>query len=152
MSLKTIEWKDNTVIMIWSITFSWPKTRLLISFLAVFKSAWLVSKDLRLLMNKAIKSKVSLVTSLFLAWALLSYFYALNPTEVIVRIFTMVNFYLLFLNLSVILAYNKFTKIQISLHRKVFRVELDGAIRFCPASPNLCFYFSQFWLKLWFKF
>jgi O-antigen ligase len=76
---------------------------------------FLVSKDLRGLMNKAIKSKVSLVTSLFIAWALLSYFYALNPTEVIVRIFTMVNFYLLFLNLSVIFAYNKFTKIQISL-------------------------------------
>lgn len=100
-----------------SETLDWNTWRLLIfSLINTFSfSYFLVSKDLRLFLNKAIKSKVSLVTSLFLAWALLSYFYALNPTEVIVRIFAMVNFYLLFLNLSVILAYNKFTKIQISL-------------------------------------
>ena len=123
MELKLV---TRSILLLYFVTlFSGPLTEILdwntwrllvFSVINTFSfSYFLVSKDLRLLMNKAIKSKVSLVTSLFIAWALLSYFYALNPTEVIVRIFTMVNFYLLFLNLSVIFAYNKFTKIQISL-------------------------------------
>ena len=65
-------------------------------------------------LSKVVKSKISIVSVAFILWALASYFYALNSTEVIVRSFTFINFYLLYLNLSVLLGYVNLKKINIT--------------------------------------
>ena len=54
-------------------------------------------------LSKIIKDKLSIVIIGFILWGLLSFTYAFNKTEVIVRIFTFVNFYMTFLVMSVLL-------------------------------------------------
>ncbi len=71
--------------------------------------------ELRNILKKVIKSKTSIAGIIFISWALLSYFYAINPTEVIVRTSIFVNFFLFYLCLSVFLKYSSFKKIHITL-------------------------------------
>ena len=54
-------------------------------------------------LSKIIKDKLSVIIIAFISWGLLSSTYAFNKTEVIVRIFTFVNFYMTFLIISVLL-------------------------------------------------
>lgn len=54
-------------------------------------------------LSKIIKDKLSIIIIAFISWGLLSFTYAFNKTEVIVRIFTFVNFYITFLVISVLL-------------------------------------------------
>ena len=54
-------------------------------------------------LSKIIKDKLSIIIIGFILWGLLSFTYAFNKTEVIVRIFTFVNFYITFLVISVLL-------------------------------------------------
>ena len=54
-------------------------------------------------LSKIIKDKLSIIIIGFILWGLLSFTYAFNKTEVIVRIFTFVNFYMTFLVMSVLL-------------------------------------------------
>lgn len=83
------------------------------------------SKDFRDLTSNAIKSKLSIVIGLFISWAALSSLYAINPTEVFVRIISFVNFYLLFINLSTIFKFNKFSYNNIALFMSfIFFVQL----------------------------
>lgn len=71
--------------------------------------------ELRSILKKVIKSKTSISAVLFILWALLSYFYAINPTEVIVRTSIFVNFFLFYLCLSVFLKHVSFKKNHITL-------------------------------------
>tara|TARA_B100001093_G_scaffold82403_1_gene73801 strand:+ start:3167 stop:4432 length:1266 start_codon:yes stop_codon:yes gene_type:complete len=71
--------------------------------------------ELRNILKKVIKSKTSIAGIIFTLWALLSYFYAINPTEVIVRSSLFVNFFLLYLCLSVFLKHESYKKIHITL-------------------------------------
>lgn len=68
-----------------------------------------LSKDFSSLVNNILKTKLSIVVLLFILWAAISYIYAINPTEVFVKILMVVNFFLFLINLSVILSYNKFS-------------------------------------------
>ena len=54
-------------------------------------------------LSQIIKDKLSIIIIAFISWGLLSFTYAFNKTEVIVRIFTFVNFYITFLVISVLL-------------------------------------------------
>lgn len=54
-------------------------------------------------LSKIIKGKLSLIIIGFITWGLLSYIYAFNKTEVIVRIFTFVNFYVTYLVVAVLI-------------------------------------------------
>ena len=54
-------------------------------------------------LSKIIKGKLSLIILGFITWGLLSYIYAFNKTEVIVRIFTFVNFYITYLVFAVLI-------------------------------------------------
>jgi O-antigen ligase len=54
-------------------------------------------------LSKIIKGKLSLIILGFISWGLLSYIYAFNKTEVIVRIFTFVNFYITYLVFAVLI-------------------------------------------------
>jgi len=63
----------------------------------------LTDDSLSSVLSKVIKDKLSLIIIAFILWGLLSYTYAFNKTEVIVRIFTFVNFYLTYLVMGVLL-------------------------------------------------
>ena len=64
--------------------------------------AYILSDDsLSTALSKVIKDKLSLIILAFIFWGLLSYTYAFNKTEVIVRIFTFINFYLTYITISV---------------------------------------------------
>ena len=54
-------------------------------------------------LSKIIKDKLSLIIIAFISWGLLSLTYAFNKTEVIVRIFSFVNFYMTYLVMAVLL-------------------------------------------------
>jgi putative inorganic carbon (hco3(-)) transporter len=83
------------------------------------------SKDFRDLTSNAIKSKLSIVIGLFISWAALSSLYAINPTEVFVKMISFVNFYLLYINLSAIFKFNKFSYNNIALFMSfIFFVQL----------------------------
>ena len=71
--------------------------------------------DLTNIFNKVIKSKISLAIASFIIWGLMSYLYAINENEVIMRSFTFVNFYVSFLSLYVFIAFNKFNTMNVSL-------------------------------------
>ena len=60
----------------------------------------LSDKSQSLSLSKVIKDKLSIIIVAFILWGLLSYTYAFNKTEVIVRIFTFVNFYLTYIIIS----------------------------------------------------
>ena len=64
--------------------------------------AYILSDDsLSSALSKVIKDKLSLIILAFIFWGLLSYTYAFNKTEVIVRVFTFINFYLTYITISV---------------------------------------------------
>ncbi|MDA9850538.1 O-antigen ligase family protein [Flavobacteriaceae bacterium] len=71
--------------------------------------------DLTNIFNDIVKSKISLAIFAFITWGLISYFYAINGNEVILRSFTFVNFYISFLSLYVFIAFNRFKTMVISL-------------------------------------
>lgn len=49
------------------------------------------------LLTESIKNKISIALGLFIIWGLISYTYAFNKVEVIVRLFAFINFYISFL-------------------------------------------------------
>ena len=79
-----------------------------------------LSKDFTNLVNNILKTKLSIVVILFILWAAISYIYAINPTEVFVKILMVVNFFLFLINLSVILNYNKLSFLNISAIITIF--------------------------------
>ena len=54
-------------------------------------------------LSKIIKDKLSIIIIAFISWGLLSFTYAFNKTEVIVRILAFVNFYMTYLVMAVLL-------------------------------------------------
>ena len=62
-------------------------------------------------LSKVIKDKLSLIILAFIFWGLLSYTYAFNKTEVIVRVFTFINFYLTYIIISVFIRKFSFKEI-----------------------------------------
>ncbi len=69
--------------------------------------------DLSKLLFKVLKTKISILIFSFIAWGLLSSLYAGNVTQVFLRSFSFFNFYLSFLILYVLIAFNKFKGYQI---------------------------------------
>ena len=55
------------------------------------------------ILNINIRSRISLIYLLFIIWASASYFYAINPTEVLVNIARQVNIFLMFINMSILI-------------------------------------------------
>jgi O-antigen ligase len=75
--------------------------------------AYILSDDsLSTALSKVIKDKLSLIILAFIFWGLLSYTYAFNKTEVIVRVFTFVNFYLTYVIISVFIKNISFKEIS----------------------------------------
>ena len=68
----------------------------------------------------ALKSKIGISVAAFIVWGLLSYFYALNQNEVIIRSMTFVNFYVSFLTLYSFITFNKFKPITIAIFISIF--------------------------------
>ena len=79
-----------------------------------------LSKDFSGIVSDILKTKLSIVVLLFIFWAALSYIYAINSTEVFVKILLVINFFLFLINLSVILNYNKFSFLNISIIISIF--------------------------------
>jgi len=71
--------------------------------------------DLTKIFNDIITSKISLAIAAFIIWGFMSYLYAINGNEVILRSFNFVNFYVSFLSLYVFMSFNKFKTMTISL-------------------------------------
>ncbi len=71
----------------------------------------LSDNSLSLSLSKVIKDKLSIIILAFIFWGLLSYTYAFNKTEVIVRIFTFINFYLTYIIISVFIKNISFKEI-----------------------------------------
>ena len=123
MEKKVIAW---SLLIAYPITFFIPPFvdnldynawhTLVINVLNVIAFSYFISiKETYNLISNIIKSSVSIAMGLFFLWALISYFYAVLPTEVIVKLILFVNFYLLFVNLSTIITFLKLSKINISL-------------------------------------
>ena len=72
----------------------------------------LSDKSQSLSLSKVIKDKLSIIIVAFILWGLLSYTYAFNKTEVIVRIFTFVNFYLTYIIISAFIKNISFKEIS----------------------------------------
>lgn len=72
-------------------------------------------KDLSDSFLYALKSKIGISVAAFIVWGLLSYFYALNQNEVIIRSMTFVNFYISFLTIYSFITFNKFKPITIAI-------------------------------------
>ncbi len=71
----------------------------------------LSDNSLSLSLSKVIKDKLSIIILAFIFWGLLSYTYAFNKTEVIVRIFTFINFYITYIIISVFIKNISFKEI-----------------------------------------
>ena len=71
--------------------------------------------DLKKIFDDIIRSKISLSIAAFIVWGFISYLYALNGNEVILRSFTFVNFYISFISMYVFISFNKFKAITISI-------------------------------------
>ena len=71
--------------------------------------------DLTNIFNDIIKSKISMAIFAFITWGLISYFYAINGNEVILRSFSFVNFYVSFLSLYVFIKFNRFKPMVIAI-------------------------------------
>ena len=71
--------------------------------------------DLTKIFNDIITSKISLAIAAFVIWGFMSYLYAINGNEVILRSFNFVNFYVSFLSLYVFMSFNKFKTMTVSL-------------------------------------
>lgn len=75
--------------------------------------AYILSDNtMSLSLSKGIKNKLSLIILAFIFWGLLSYIYAFNKTEVIVRIFTFINFYFTYIIFSVFIKNFSFKEIS----------------------------------------
>lgn len=72
----------------------------------------LSDNSLSLSLSKVIKDKLSLIILAFILWGLLSYTYAFNKTEVIVRVFTFINFYITYIIISVFIKSISFKEIS----------------------------------------
>tara|TARA_B100001057_G_scaffold173802_3_gene174553 strand:- start:449 stop:1717 length:1269 start_codon:yes stop_codon:yes gene_type:complete len=72
----------------------------------------LSDNEMSLSLSKVIKNKLSLIILAFIFWGLLSYTYAFNKTEVIVRIFTFINFYFTYIIFSVFIKNFSFKEIS----------------------------------------
>tara|TARA_Y100000385_G_C13070401_1_gene628750 strand:+ start:593 stop:1855 length:1263 start_codon:yes stop_codon:yes gene_type:complete len=64
-------------------------------------------KDLSAVFHNVIKNKILLVLASFILWAAGSYFYAINGNEVIIRLFTFINFYVFIASIATLLIYIK---------------------------------------------
>ena len=71
--------------------------------------------DLTKIFNDIITSKISIAIAAFIIWGFMSYLYAINGNEVILRSFNFVNFYVSFLSLYVFMSFNKFKTMTVSL-------------------------------------
>ena len=71
--------------------------------------------DLTKIFNDIITSKISIAIAAFIIWGFMSYLYAINGKEVILRSFNFVNFYVSFLSLYVFMSFNKFKTMTVSL-------------------------------------
>ena len=76
----------------------------------------LSDKSQSLSLSKVIKDKLSIIIVAVILWGLLSYTYAFNKTEVIVRIFTFVNFYLTYIIISAFIKNISFKEISSFSH------------------------------------
>ena len=72
-------------------------------------------KDLNQILSNYIKLKIPLAVLAFISWAALSYFYALNQNEVIIRFFTFLNFYVFILVLSTFIKHSNLKFIDLCL-------------------------------------
>ena len=72
-------------------------------------------KDLTSIFFKVITNKILICLAGFILWALGSYFYAINGNEVIIRIFTFINFFVFILSISTFLIYSNISFKKISL-------------------------------------
>lgn len=79
-------------------------------------------ENLSKLLTEAIKNKISLAIGLFILWGLISYTYAFNKIEVIVRLTTFINFYVSFLIGYVFLRSSKPTFKEVSLFFSVILI------------------------------
>jgi len=74
------------------------------------------------LLTESIKNKISIALGLFIIWGLISYTYAFNKVEVIVRLFAFINFYISFLIGYVFLRSAKPTFKEVSLFFSVILI------------------------------
>ena len=65
--------------------------------------------------KEVIKSKISIVIALYFFWALGSYFYAINPTEVLIRLTYIINFYVSLIAFYAFLRFLKVSNNQIAI-------------------------------------
>ena len=89
---------------------------LLFSVINTFSLSYIfLVPDLTKIFNDIITSKISLAIAAFIIWGFMSYLYAINGNEVILRSFNFVNFYVSFLSLYVFMSFNKFKTMTVSL-------------------------------------
>ena len=89
---------------------------LLFSVINTFSLSYIfLVPDLTKIFNDIITSKISLAIAAFVIWGFMSYLYAINGNEVILRSFNFVNFYVSFLSLYVFMSFNKFKTMTVSL-------------------------------------
>lgn len=74
------------------------------------------------ILTESIKNKISIALGLFIIWGLISYTYAFNKVEVIVRLFAFINFYISFLIGYVFLRSAKPTFKEVSLFFSVILI------------------------------
>ena len=72
-------------------------------------------KDLSVIFNEILKSKISLAIGAFILWGLISYFYAVNPNAVLMRVFTFINFYISFLSIYTFIKFNKIKNMHLCI-------------------------------------
>lgn len=85
------------------------------------------SHELSSIFRDIIKSKVSLVIISFIAWSLMSYLYAINGNEVLMRSMTFVNFFISFITLYTFILFNKPSTYQISVLLLIHFIFLGGS-------------------------
>ena len=72
-------------------------------------------KDLSVIFNEILKTKTSLAIGAFILWGLISYFYAVNPNAVVMRVFTFINFYISFLSIYTFIKFNKIKNMHLCI-------------------------------------
>ena len=72
-------------------------------------------KDLSVVFNEILKSKISLAIGAFIVWGLISYFYAVNPNAVLMRVFAFINFYISFLSIYTFIRFNKIKNMHLCI-------------------------------------
>ena len=71
--------------------------------------------EMNLEFRKVVKSKISIIIGLYFLWALASYLYAINPTEVLIRSTYIINFYITFVVFWVFIRFLNITHYQIAV-------------------------------------